>query len=249
MLREAWPEIKVCSFDYCLESSQDIAKRLHRDPGPTLVLCGEIREARGRAGRRWFAGRGGLWFTLAFKHDSPNQLGVIALGAGVAVARAISSSTGLEARVKWPNDVLVNERKVAGILIEASPTDGGNYLLLLGVGVNVNNSLPIDLAGQAATLKDYLGAPVNEYSLLARVVGELHSMYSELKSGSAFEILRVWKSLSATLSRPVKVTLSDGVDVQGVAVDVDENGGLVVDTGGKRLVFYFGEVIHLRHRL
>ena len=247
LLLQVLPGLEIHPYPYCLESSQDLARRLYKGSGITLVVCGEIVNARGRLGRVWSAPKGGLWFTLAFALKEVGRLGILSLGSGVAVAKAVSSVTGLKARVKWPNDVLVHGRKIAGILVEASEVEKVGYLVLLGVGVNVNNPLPVELQSRASSLREFLGFEVDLGRLLGETLRELQLVQVKIQGGGASEVLEEWKKLSETLGRQVAVILPGGKTVKGVAIDIEENGGLVVESEGSIQVFYAGDVEHLMH--
>ncbi len=245
-LRRLWPELDAYFAETCRESSQDVARRLMRPGRPCLVVCGEILEARGRMGRKWFAPRGGLWFSLALGPLRLENPGLLALACGVSVAKAIARLTGLKARLKWPNDVLIGERKVAGVLVEASQVEGG-LVYVLGVGVNVNNPLPGELARVATSLLYETENPPERETLLAEILAGLREYLQEIVGGRAGRIISDYRELSATIGRRVRVRLPGGAELRGRAVDVDETGRLVVET--EKGIFYVeaGDVEHLRH--
>ncbi|AKG38680.1 hypothetical protein MA03_04445 [Infirmifilum uzonense] len=245
LLVNVWPGLKMFLFQRCEESSQELAKGLFNSSQPVLVVCREITSARGRLGRPWHAPNGGLWFSLAFKHGTAN-LGILSLAAGASVARAIQSVTGLRALVKWPNDILLDDRKVGGILLEAETLDSG-FLVILGIGVNVNNEVPHDLISRAVSLKEYLARWVDPDKLLVEILSELYRAISLISDGEGARVLDEWRSLSATLGRDVRVEIEEGVEIVGKALDINEEGALLVESDGKLHVFYAGDVEHLRH--
>ncbi len=169
--------------------------------------------------------------------------GPLSLAAGVAVARALRGLYGLPAELKWPNDVLVGGLKVSGVLVEARAEAGGLSYALLGVGVNVNNELPPEVEG-AASVRGLLGRAVPRGPLLLRLLAELDRVYSGLEREPR-GVLGEWRALSATLGRRVLVATEDGL-VEGLAVDVTDDGALVVESGGARTVIYSGEVVRAR---
>ncbi|MEM1691470.1 MAG: biotin--[acetyl-CoA-carboxylase] ligase [Thermofilaceae archaeon] len=237
----------LCYLESC-SSTQEVAAALAEAGAGegTVVVAEEQTAGRGRLGRSWVSPRGGLWFTVLLRPESLRLSHLLSLTAGVAVARSLRELFGVDAGLKWPNDVLVEGRKVAGILVEGSVEADRIRYALLGVGINVNNDLPPELRGSASSLKEFTGRPLPRVPLLLKVLKELDRAYSSLRSGAVESVLGEWRRLSVTLGKRVKVLSSDGV-FEGVALDIDEWGGLLVESrdGGQR-VFYAGDIVHLR---
>ncbi len=227
-------------------STQDVARALAEEGAEEglVVVAEEQERGRGRRGRSWASARGGLWLSILLRPGSPTLLGPLNLALGVAVARAIRALYGLEARLKWPNDVEVGGRKVAGVLVEAASGPGHPLTAIAGIGVNVNNPLPEELRGRAAALAELLGRSLQRRPLLARLLAEVDRVYTKLKADPR-GILEEWLSYSSTIGRVVKVVAEDG-EHYGVAAGLAEDGGLVVDIDGEKRIFHVGEVIHLR---
>jgi len=226
-------------------STQDLAMSLFEQGyGEGLVvLSEEMSSGRGRLGRSWTATPGGLWFTLVLTPPKPTNLQILSLGVGSSVAKALKELYGLNAVVKWPNDVLVNEKKISGVLIEGKKKL--SIALFVGVGVNVNNEIPEELKEKAVSIKEVLTRQVSRAPLLARILQEIEETYSKLLEEKTDEILREWRSLAGTLGKKVKVVTGEEV-IEGVAVDVTSDGSLiVVDRAGIRRVIYSGDVTHL----
>lgn len=217
-----------------LPSTNDLAISLAEIgvPEGTTVIAEEQTAGRGRLGRPWTSPRGGIWLSVVLRPCLPlSRVPVIGLAAAVAAARAIRIVTGLLARVKWPNDVLVDGRKVVGILLEAGA--GGEWTVL-GIGVNANvprAALPETSGHPAASLQDLLGRPVDRSALVRTLLRELERGYEELRSGSTFATLRRWREIADTLGRVVRVETPAGA-IEGVAVDIDETGALLVARRG-----------------
>ncbi len=228
-------------------STQDIAEALAREGAEEglVVVAEEMTGGRGRLGRKWVASRGGLWFTILLRPPTVEGLQLISLGVGVAVAEALRELHGVEATLKWPNDVLVDGRKLCGILVEGRMEADRIHYVLVGVGVNVNNDIPEDLRGSAVSLKELLEALVPRVPLLAAVLVKFAGIYALLRQGEYGEVLLRWKKLSSTLGRSVRVVMHDEV-IEGKAVDVDVDGSLVVEVRGTLRKVYAGDVIHLR---
>jgi BirA family biotin operon repressor/biotin-[acetyl-CoA-carboxylase] ligase len=215
-----------------LPSTNDLALRLTEIPVPegTVVLADEQTAGRGRLGRRWASPRGGVWLSVILRPGLPaGEVPLIGLAAASATAGAVREVTHLPARVKWPNDVLVDGRKVAGILAEAAP---GNEWLVIGIGVNANipaDALPQGAACPATSLQAALGHAVDRDALIRTMLRGLERGYELLVSGGACDTLRRWRELTDTLGRPVRVEMTGGV-LEGEAHDIDETGALLVRT-------------------
>ncbi|HRY30658.1 MAG TPA: biotin--[acetyl-CoA-carboxylase] ligase [Elusimicrobiota bacterium] len=158
----------ICHFP-SLGSTQDELKEraLAGAPQGTLVLADEQTSGRGRMGRRWLSPRGGLWFSLLLRPAiPPAQVPALALVAALDWAMVLRRATGLPACVKWPNDVWIDNRKVAGILTEMSSEMDRVHWVVLGVGVNINNPSPRGMTPPAASLREMTGKPFYRQALL-----------------------------------------------------------------------------------
>lgn len=229
-----------------------------------VVVADHQRAGRGRQGRAWVAPPGSSLLVSVLLRPPSAIAGVVAMAAGLAMADAVDDVTGaaVATGLKWPNDLVVDDRKLAGILAEAdwpagSTASGGwreprpteRLAVVVGVGINVNwpDDLPEDLADTAVALNHLVGREIDRADLLAAYLRRLEAVYARLLAdGSAVELLDAWRARSATLGRQVRVDLGDG-DVEGTAVDVTDEGHLVVETpDGSRRTFAVGDVVHLR---
>ena len=230
-------------------STQDVAAMLAEEGAEegTVVVAEEMDRGRGRMGRSWVAPPGGLWFTMILKPKKVEYLHALSLCMGVAVSRAIYTITEVETRLKWPNDIVVHDRKLGGILVEAKLEADRVEYVLVGVGINVNNELPETLRSSAITLREILGHIVPRIPLFRACIANMLQYYDLLCYGRLDKVLMEWRRLSCTLGRRVRVVLVDGSEVVGVAEDLDAVGKLVVRLdNGKRVVVDAGDVEHLR---
>ena len=227
-------------------TTQDVAMDLavRGAPEGTVVVCGEMWSGRGRMGRKWYAPRGGLWFTLILRPRSLSKLNLLTLATGVSVAKALNHLFNVDARVKWPNDVVIEGKKVSGALLEVKHV-GEELVALLGVGINVNNDLPLELEGYATSLKRVLGFPVPRTPIFVGILKSVDYYYSAIVEGDVGRIIGDWRLWSSTLGRYVRAVMASGV-VEGRAVDVDESGALLIDTGSGVVRVVEGDIIHLR---
>lgn len=248
-----------------VESTNTLAMRLaHEQLEDGLVVLADSQTAgRGRQGRRWIDAPGCNVLSSTFLRPRfPPHLLVMA--ASLAVVDAIALTCGVQATIKWPNDVLIEDRKVCGILIETSHDSNGRLIAILGVGINVNGSLQ-DLAGQegvemdltsvATTLETVCGHPLSREKLLAHLLGALEQQYIALQQeameppmaitsrGSAANLLKErWQNHLATLGRTVRVHQKESL-VEGVAEAVNDNGELLLRRHSGELVYITWGVI------
>jgi BirA family biotin operon repressor/biotin-[acetyl-CoA-carboxylase] ligase len=232
-----------------LESTNTTLRELARggEPEGTVVVAEEQRAGRGRLGRGWSSPKGGLWFSVLLRPPVPPQEAqVLPLLAGVAVVEALGRHLGIRARLKWPNDVLVQGKKLCGILSE-SRSDGRLEYVILGIGINANflvSALPEELRRTAITVREVLQRPVDRMALLRAILNELDAGYRGFCAGRSADIVAGWKRLSETLGRTVRVETATGVLV-GVAEDVDGRGALVVRTPDGTATVSSGDCVHL----
>jgi BirA family biotin operon repressor/biotin-[acetyl-CoA-carboxylase] ligase len=169
--------------------------------------------------------------------------------AAVAVAHAITQNLTLSPGIKWPNDILVNNKKIAGILLETKSSPTQLLYAVLGIGVNVNHTsddLPSDLPLGASSLRMETGEPVEREGLVCEMFAELEKLYEEIRLGGLDSVLEEWRKLSITLGQGVRVHQGERV-IEGTAMDVNEEGALMVKEGdGSLTVVHAGDVEHLR---
>jgi BirA family biotin operon repressor/biotin-[acetyl-CoA-carboxylase] ligase len=229
---------------YWLESTastNDVAARLAEsgsEDGTTVVA--EMQTAgRGRHGRSWFSPPGaGLYASVIVRPgnvlsaaDSPAAL--LTLATGVAVADAIRTATGLPAQIKWPNDVFVGERKLAGILAESAMQGSALQFVVVGVGVNLQPaSYPIELASRATSIEAETGKPADRALLLAEILAAAGERYADLRAGRFDAILGAWRRLARSLPGALVEWDSPRGLVHGRAEDIDRQGALLVRVGG-----------------
>ncbi len=218
----------------CISSTQDEACRLAKEGAPegTVVIAEKQSAGRGRRGRRWASPSGGLWFSVVLYPGSFS--GSLMLAGGVAVSSAVREVTSLPALVKWPNDILVRGKKLAGILVE-----GGCDFSVMGVGVNVNLTREelCGIGNDAVSVKEELGREVCLTSLACEVFSQIERYYLILKEKGPLPVCRAWRSVSAVLGRQVIVS-QNGREIAGEAVDIEPDGALVIrlDSGIRKRV-------------
>lgn len=226
-------------WDEVTESTNTTALAMAAAGAPewTLVAAGHQTAGRGREGRAWVDRPGAaLMCSLVLRPSvTPDRLGLMSLAAGVAMAEAASGASGKAVRCKWPNDLLVGESKVGGILGEAEIIEGRIRHVVVGVGVNLDAPEGVEGAGAIGD--------VEEEALLTGFLKRFRS----LVEGSLEEIPDRWRAVSHTLGRTIEGTTVDGNSVRGMAADLDDTGALLIDIEepGGRVRIAFGEIQHL----
>lgn len=212
----------------------------------TVVLANRQRAGRGRQGRAWSSPAGaGLYASVVLRPGAVVPP-LLTLAAEVALADGVRAATGLETRLKWPNDVLAGERKLAGVLAESClQPDGAAPAIVLGFGINVRRAVhPPAIAVLATSLEEELGREVDRGLLLAECLAALAVRYGDLKDGRSVEVLAAWRA-RAELDRRVEWDEAGGAR-RGVAVAVDEEGALVVRAAGGLVRLSSSEVRWIR---
>jgi len=231
------------------DSTMDIAHRLAVQGAPegTLVVAEGQRCGRGRMGRRWFSPKGkGIYISLVLRPAIPlTHVSQITLVAAVAVAKAIQQTTRLKPQVKWPNDLLLSEKKVGGILTELKAELDRVEYVVLGIGLNVNTESH-QLPSHATSLKEVLGHPVDRLALARTLLGQLDFYYAQFLRLGLTPLIPIWRGFAEFLGRRVRVVTGDDT-IDGQALDLDPTGSLKVRTDtGKVETISAGEVLILR---
>jgi len=239
---------KIHYFDY-LASTMDLAMQLgmRGSAAGTLVLAESQTKGRGRLGRSWSSPKyKGLYLSLLLRPGIlPAASPILTLLSAVSICEAIKKVTALEPQIKWPNDVLIHNKKVAGILTEMNAEADKVNFVVIGIGLNVNNDKK-SLVAQATSLKEQAGAALDRLILLQELLRRIENNYFLLEDKGARFIIDKWRSLSLTLGRQVKVYCQHK-HIEGSAVDIDEDGTLLIrkDSGIIQKVSS-GDVVHCR---
>ena len=226
-------------------STNDVAATLadRGEPEGTVVIADAQSAGRGRHGRTWASPPGaGLYMSIVMR-PAPHAVSLLTIGAGVALADGIQAATGLHPDLKWPNDVYISGRKLAGILAEAGTSMGGGPHVVLGCGVNLMPAAyPPDVAARATSIESELGRPIDRGLLLVECLAALDLRYRELQSRASAAVIARWRDRAVSMfGRRVEWDVA-GVTRHGVAEDIDETGALLVRDGAARARVISGEV-------
>jgi BirA family biotin operon repressor/biotin-[acetyl-CoA-carboxylase] ligase len=207
-------------------STMDLAKELARKDCPafTTVIAGCQTRGRGRLRRAWSSEEGGLYFTVVLRPSIPVLWSSrVSFLASFTLAAILREDYGVDAGLKWPNDVLVQGSKICGLLAEMESEGEQVNFINIGIGLNVNNDPPA-VKPPAVSIKALLGRTVPRREILSRFLDELER---RINAEPWETVIAEWKARSVTLNRPVRIVTAKG-DYSGVAVDVDENGALLL---------------------
>ncbi|HZK30762.1 MAG TPA: biotin--[acetyl-CoA-carboxylase] ligase [Methanoregula sp.] len=196
-----------------------------------VIIAEEQTGGIGRMGRAWVSPSGGIWITVVLKPRVPiDHIFMITMAGSIAIARAIRKEFDLGALIKWPNDIFIGNKKVAGLLLELSADADSVHYCLLSIGIDVNvpiNQFSPALQKDITSISAEVGHEVDRAAFLARILKEFESRYLLIESGEYETIIREWKSLSCTLENRVLIrTLKNSFE--GDAIDIDEFGALII---------------------
>jgi len=222
-------------------STNDVAERLARDgvKEGVVVFAESQTKGRGRLGRKWISPSGkGLWFSVLLRPKlRPAEATQLTVAAATALARAVQLQTGIVADIKWPNDLLIGGRKVAGILTEMSAeVDRVNHVII-GLGLDVNQTEPDfspEVHGLATSLRLELGKTVHRGDLAAAILSELDRDYARICRGEFSRLADEWESRCTTIGRHVNVLIGER-RVRGRAESLDDSGALLLRTEHGRI--------------
>lgn len=217
-------------------STQDIAKRLAEEGAPegTLVIAERQTSGRGRMGRRWLSPKGkGLWMSLVLRPDVPIlYTPQLTLLTAAALCRSLRRQTGLDIGIKWPNDLLVDGRKISGILLESSAEAERLRHVVAGIGISVNlepDDYPPELGAKAVSLRMAAGRPFDRTETAALFLESFEELYNLYREEGFGPIRLLWEAWSVSLGKPAVLHTPDGI-VEGVPLGLTDHGALRVRT-------------------
>lgn len=218
------------------------------DAAPLVITADRQTAGRGRSGRRWRSPAGGLWMSVAWSLARPaERYGALPLVAGLAVAEALERRVGVEPRIKWPNDLLVGGRKLAGILC-ALELNGGRRAAIVGIGLNGNID-PADLGAElrlpATSLLELRGRPTDLVDIRVAICERLATRLKQFESAGLEPMHRLIVSRLALLGEPVAVEPREAERWVGRVIGLAPDGRLMLEVDGRRTAISIGDVTHL----
>jgi BirA family biotin operon repressor/biotin-[acetyl-CoA-carboxylase] ligase len=214
-------------------------------PEGTLIIADNQTEGRGRKNRKWLSPYGGLWFSLILYPEIPIQNSMfLTMICSISIADAIKKNINVQPIIKWPNDLLLNGKKICGILTELdAEIDKINYTII-GIGINVNNTIEKSLKNKATTLKEYYGNDISRVKLLKDIIIDLDKYYFLLKEKNYKKIKELWLSKSKIIGRKVKFLKKDTY-IKGIVIDIDDNGSLIIKNHNKKYKMITGDIFYI----
>lgn len=220
-----------------IDSTNNRARALASEgyPEGTIVAAEMQTAGRGRRGRSWYSpARQGIYVSIILRPELPlKELSRISLVAAAAVAETLESELNLNPGIKWPNDVLVDNRKISGILSEAVTDMDGVEYIVVGIGLNINNEIedfPQDLRTAPTSARALIAGTVSRVVVLQGLLEHLEYYYRQLTTGNFSAALDKARSLSMVIGREVRLDTVNGF-IAGTAFDIDDNGFLLVRDG------------------
>jgi BirA family biotin operon repressor/biotin-[acetyl-CoA-carboxylase] ligase len=252
---------KEIIFRESLDSTNTLAMELAEKGGRhgthgTVVIADRQLKGKGRLGRTWFSPpQCNIYMSVIVRPEiEPKDATLLTIMSAISCARAVRNSTGIEVKIKWPNDLMVSERKLGGILAEMKSDQDRIVFAVIGIGINVNSSLdafPPEVRAVAASVMEELrekgySRDISRTLIIAAILNELERWFKVLIKGGRIQLINEWKKLSSTLGRKVKVV--SGKDTfSGIAEDIDDEGMLILrlPSGGLKKISA-GDVTMLR---
>ncbi len=212
----------------------------------TVLTCEDQPGGIGRRGRSWASSRhNGIYVSFLVKPDiPPSDAFQITCLAAVAQVKAIEETTGLRAKIKWPNDIVSHQKKLSGTLTEMSSDFDGIRFIVCGIGINVNQGSSFftgEIASKATSLKIETGRSIERLELFAAFIDAFIGYYDQFKLTGADAFMDVYRSGSAVVGQEVNITSGNQI-LSGMVIDIDKSGALLLDTGKETQRVLAGEV-------
>ena len=217
-----------------VDSTNEVAKKLAEEGAAegTVVIAERQRKGKGRGGKPWISPIGGAWMSIILRPDTlPMNAPQLTFTAGVATAQTIKGEYGLEVGIKWPNDILIENKKVCGILTEISTVKDSIDYIIAGIGIDANvdlENIPPELRNETTSIKTELEQEISRIVLVRRFLENFEAMYNEFNKGNFHKILQEWRKFSTTIGSYVEIRKGTEI-VQGEAVGVNREGMLILE--------------------
>ena len=218
-----------------VSSTNTVAKFLSMNDieSGTVVISEKQTNAKGRSGKSWVSPLGGVWLSIVLKPNvDHSRLPLITLATGVAVAKTLEKIGVKNPEIKWPNDIIINGKKVCGILTEAVAKFNTIESVIVGVGIDANltvNQFPEELQEGTTTLKDELGKEGNENYLIQVFLEEFEDIYEQFIDGAYEDILKDWRKRSYSIGKIVEVREPFNTSYDAYVLGIAREGALVVE--------------------
>ncbi len=239
---------RVLSYEELPSTNAEARRLAHLNaPSGTVVVARRQTQGRGRLDRIWESPEGGLYFSLLLRPPASAPLTLLPLVSALAVTSTLEEY-GVPAVIRWPNDVLVDGKKAAGILLELESA-GGSHFVILGFGLNLNVDLSLlsdDVQRHAVSLVQYCGHAFDSHEVLRLILQQFNVLYAEVLAGQRQRLREAWRQKTDTLGKTVRIQTPRG-SIEGEAVDIDDQGFLRVRLpDGTTTTVSAGDCLYLR---
>jgi BirA family transcriptional regulator, biotin operon repressor / biotin---[acetyl-CoA-carboxylase] ligase len=230
---------KIVYYRHTIHSTQKIAISLaeeNPDSHGIVIIAEQQKSGRGRQKRKWLSPKGGIWLSVVLKPRIPAaKIILLPFAAALAVRDAIKKSTQLDTKLRWPNDVTISGKKLAGILIDISTEAEQVNYAVIGVGINANIdssaiSSRLEKSVTVTSISDELGHNTSMLGLTRELLERLEYYYLEVERPGPCTIIEKWRKNSDILGRKVAVVQNNNKTIQGIAADIKEDGSLLLRT-------------------
>ena len=252
LLKQNFDIPKQIVFLKSTTSTMDVAKKIiqqNLDYDKLLVIAEKQTKGKGRLQRQWFSPKGGLWFSLVLSPNiSPKEIFLLNFLFSLSVANVLHNNYLIHANTKWPNDVVVGNKKICGVLVEADiEIDKVNWCIVgVGINVNINKEFFRKYKLQATSVSELIGYDVDLTKFLIELFKEINLLYKSFAIKKYEDIIEQWKKLSSTIGRKVKI-ITVNETIKGKAIDVSsQTGALILKTSSGIKEILCGDCIHLR---
>ena len=251
-LKTKWIGKKIYYFD-TIDSTQSYALEIaeNKNEDGTVVIAHKQTKGKGRMNRKWVSPEGGIWLSVILQPKTDFSLTTLfPIAAAVALSSAIKSATGIKTELKWPNDVLINGKKVCGVLVDASLTSNQIDYIVLGVGINFNIQTSTieknikntgNYSGITSLMKH--AENIKAVELIQSFLFELENTIELLMQGGEKNIVKKWIKNSSTIGKNITLKTNEG-EIKGIASKIDSDGALIIQQKGKNQRVLVGDVIH-----
>ncbi len=223
--------------------AKSLIQKKHSDG--TVIVSSVQTMGKGRKTRTWYSKQGGLWFSVILHPPLlPSQAMSVTMAASVAIVKAIKHITNMKSFIKWPNDILLNGKKIAGILTELDAEIDSIHYMIIGMGINVNNDLDPSLKKKATTLKQETQSTVSIVQLLRKILMEFDFLYEQVQAKHLHLIQQEWINHTDIIGKTIRVKKEHTI-IEGKATGITETGGLKLNTEQGRQEIITGDIEYI----
>ena len=251
-LKTNWIGKRIYYFD-SIDSTQTFALEIapNKKENGTVIIAQKQTKGKGRMGRKWISPEGGIWLSVIIKPKADYSLTTIfPLAASVALSNAIENILKVKTELKWPNDLLIKDKKIAGILVDASLISNQVDYLVLGVGINFDVQVK-NIEKNIKNTGNYSGVTtlikssesIRGVSLVQSFLTELENIFESLKNDGGKNVIKEWTKKSSTVGKNISIKTGDG-EIKGKALKIDSEGALILKNKGDIHRILVGDVIH-----